>query len=76
MVMLFSKCRLAHSFLNSSPDLKKRWWQAVEWLNEELDRVLHIAQSSIIYFIWYKLVYLYPCQFFFSTETICILSSI
>lgn len=39
MVMLFSKCRFAYSLLNSNPDLKKRWWQAVEWLNEELERV-------------------------------------
>lgn len=39
MVMLFSKCRLAHSLLVNTPDLKRKWWQAVEWLNEELDRV-------------------------------------
>lgn len=40
MVLLFSKCRQAYSLLNSSSDLKKKWSQAVEWLSEELDRVI------------------------------------
>lgn len=40
MVLLFSKCRPAYNFLTSYTDLKKKWSQAVEWLSEELDRVI------------------------------------
>lgn len=42
MVLLFSKCRQAYILLNSNLDLKKKWTQAVEWLSEELDRVMNI----------------------------------
>ncbi|XP_065223298.1 probable ubiquitin carboxyl-terminal hydrolase FAF-X isoform X3 [Planococcus citri] len=52
MVMLFSKCRLAHNMLNSDPNLKKKWWQAVEWLNEELDRRPFVSSPPYNYANW------------------------
>jgi len=39
MVALFSRCAQAGQMLQSHGDLKKKWTYAVEWLNDELERV-------------------------------------
>ena len=39
MVHLFTKCRVAHQFLCSKHDLKRKWSTYIEWLQEELERV-------------------------------------
>ena len=38
LVALFSQCPLAKQLLETSPDIKRKWSWAVEWLNEELER--------------------------------------
>nr|CAD7435986.1 unnamed protein product [Timema monikensis] len=39
MVALFSKCRTAHQMLHSNVEIKRKWMVAVEWLQDELERV-------------------------------------
>lgn len=39
MVQLFSKCRPAHQLLHHSPELKRKWSHAIDWLHDELDKV-------------------------------------
>lgn len=41
MVQLFSKCRPAHQLLHHSPELKRKWSYAIDWLHDELDKVCH-----------------------------------
>ncbi|XP_012528213.1 probable ubiquitin carboxyl-terminal hydrolase FAF-X isoform X2 [Monomorium pharaonis] len=38
MVQLFSKCRPAHQLLHHSPELKRKWSHAIDWLHDELDK--------------------------------------
>ncbi|XP_076235119.1 ubiquitin carboxyl-terminal hydrolase-like faf [Calliopsis andreniformis] len=38
MVQLFSKCRPAYQLLHQSPELKKKWMHAINWLHEELEK--------------------------------------
>ncbi|KZC06489.1 putative ubiquitin carboxyl-terminal hydrolase FAF-X [Dufourea novaeangliae] len=38
MVHLFSKCRPAHQLLHHSPELKRKWIHAIDWLHEELEK--------------------------------------
>lgn len=46
MVQLFSKCRPAHQLLHHSPDLKRKWSQAIDWLHDELDKVCDGNEES------------------------------
>lgn len=39
MVTLFVSCPAAVQMLQSNGDLKRKWSSAVEWLNDELERV-------------------------------------
>ena len=46
IVQLFSKCTLAHQLLYHSVDLKKKWVHAIDWLQDELDKVTcHLPPS-------------------------------
>ncbi|XP_076659536.1 ubiquitin carboxyl-terminal hydrolase-like faf [Halictus rubicundus] len=38
MVHLFSKCRPAHQLLHHSPELRRKWIHAIDWLHEELEK--------------------------------------
>lgn len=38
MTALFSKCRTANAVLHAQSDLRRQWAQAVEWLQDELER--------------------------------------
>lgn len=39
MVYLFNKCRAAHQFLFQNAELKKKWLHAIDWLQDELEKV-------------------------------------
>jgi hypothetical protein len=39
MVTLFSKCRPANQMLHTNEEVKRKWTLAVEWLQDELERV-------------------------------------
>lgn len=39
MVTLFSNCRPAHQLLHTNGEIKRKWTLAVEWLQDELERV-------------------------------------
>lgn len=41
LVHLFSKCKGAHHCLYQNAELKKKWFLAVDWLQDELDKVLY-----------------------------------
>jgi hypothetical protein len=45
MVQLFSKCKLAHQFLSQTEELKKKWLLAIDWLQDELDKVRYFVMS-------------------------------
>jgi ubiquitin carboxyl-terminal hydrolase 9/24 len=46
MVALFSKCRPANQMLHTNGEVKRKWTLAVEWLQDELERV-----GSFIYWV-------------------------
>ncbi|XP_075236606.1 ubiquitin carboxyl-terminal hydrolase-like faf isoform X2 [Lycorma delicatula] len=45
LVNLFTKCRVAHTLLNTSGDLKRKWGLAIEWLQDELDRRPYVSNN-------------------------------
>lgn len=51
MVALFSKCRTANAMLHAQSDLRRQWTQAVEWLQDELER-RYPANSQYSYNTW------------------------
>lgn len=48
MVALFSKCRAALQMLNANGELKRKWTLAVEWLQDELERVRTTSPDNLI----------------------------
>ena len=40
MVALFTRCRAANHMLHTNADLKRKWSHAVDWLHDELERVI------------------------------------
>lgn len=44
LVELFSRCAAAQRVLQAGPEFRRKWYEAVDWLKEELDRV-SVAQS-------------------------------
>lgn len=49
MVTLFSNCRPAHQLLHTNGEIKRKWTLAVEWLQDELERV-----SCFVYWVIFK----------------------
>lgn len=57
MVTLFVSCPAAANMLQSNGDLKRKWSSAVEWLNDELERVsvcFLVLLKSLGYFLFYS----------------------
>ncbi|XP_031549243.1 probable ubiquitin carboxyl-terminal hydrolase FAF-X isoform X2 [Actinia tenebrosa] len=52
MVALFNNCSLAHQILLGSPDLRRKWNWAVEWLGDELHRRPYPGGASYTYNNW------------------------
>lgn len=48
MVTLFVSCPAAVQMLQSNGDLKRKWSSAVEWLNDELERVGYYFFFSLL----------------------------
>lgn len=40
LVTLFTKCSSAHNMLNTTPEFRRKWALSVEWLQDELERVI------------------------------------
>ncbi|XP_059479532.1 probable ubiquitin carboxyl-terminal hydrolase FAF-X isoform X3 [Neocloeon triangulifer] len=49
LVSLFYKCRNASALLTTNPDIKRRWVQAVDWLQDELERRPYPTNSQYSY---------------------------
>ncbi|EDO35056.1 predicted protein [Nematostella vectensis] len=52
MVALFTNCQMAHQILLTSPDLKRKWTWAMEWLGDELDRRPYAGGANYTYNNW------------------------
>jgi hypothetical protein len=48
MVTLFSKCRPANQMLHTNGEVKRKWTLAVEWLQDELERVTSFIYQIIL----------------------------
>ncbi|CAH0386901.1 unnamed protein product [Bemisia tabaci] len=49
LVTLFTRCPLAHNFLQTNAELKRKWILATEWLQEELDKRPFANSTPYIY---------------------------
>uniref|UniRef100_T1K7L4 DUF3517 domain-containing protein n=2 Tax=Tetranychus urticae TaxID=32264 RepID=T1K7L4_TETUR len=49
LVSLFSNCPIAAKLLHYTPDLKKKWIAAINWLNEELERRPYASINQYAY---------------------------
>lgn len=59
MVTLFVSCPAAVTMLQSNGDLKRKWSSAVEWLNDELERVSSKFIKSVLEIKTVVLTFLY-----------------
>lgn len=47
MVQLFTRCSNAHQLLHVNPELKKKWLHAIDWLQDELEKVFHFVRLEL-----------------------------
>lgn len=54
LVALFTECRPALQLLHSNAEFKQKWTLAIEWLQDELERVMFYNFNfiTIVYFLF------------------------